>query len=100
MIYRDKQEVYRLDNLTKSYGAGSAYNEVVKNVNLQIRSGEYLLILGPSGSGKSTISQKLAERFSHGAVINVDKVRHMVKAGYVKPWVRSAKAQKQKMLDS
>jgi len=46
-----KEPVIRLNQVTLHYGG----NEVVKNVNLEVQSGETKVILGPSGVGKSTI---------------------------------------------
>lgn len=54
------KELYKIEGLTKAYGEGSAYNEVIKDVNLVIYPGEYLVLLGPSGSGKSTLLYLLA----------------------------------------
>lgn len=42
------------ENLCKTYKPGSVSVEVLKNINLIIRSGEFVSIMGPSGSGKST----------------------------------------------
>ncbi len=46
----------KLKNITKIYGKNEE-NETIalKNINLEIKKGEYLGILGPSGSGKSTL---------------------------------------------
>lgn len=44
------------------------------------------LITGPAGSGKSSVSKALANKFERSAVIEVDKLKEMIKGGYVKPW--------------
>ena len=42
-------------NLCKSFCLGSDEVEVLKDIDLQIKKGEFVSIMGPSGSGKSTL---------------------------------------------
>jgi len=53
-------EIFRAVNLTKSYGTGAGYIEVIKGLSFSVQEGEYIVILGPSGSGKSTLLHMLA----------------------------------------
>ena len=55
-----EKEIFRCTNLTKSYGSGAAYIEVIKGISFTVQEGEYIVILGPSGSGKSTLLHLLA----------------------------------------
>ncbi|MDQ8194931.1 ABC transporter ATP-binding protein [Coraliomargarita sp. SDUM461004] len=48
-----------LNNLTKTYGQGSAAFQALKGINLKIDKGEFVSIMGPSGSGKSTLMNLL-----------------------------------------
>ncbi len=45
----------KLDNVWKIYQMGNIKIEVLRGVNLEIKSGEFIILLGPSGSGKSTL---------------------------------------------
>src|SRR3977135_3345118 len=47
-------ELIRLMNVRKVYGAGEATVVALDSIDLTIRSGEFVAVLGPSGSGKST----------------------------------------------
>lgn len=47
-------------DVTLSLGDGAARVEILKGVNLEVRGGERLAILGPSGSGKSSLMAVLA----------------------------------------
>ncbi len=48
-------EILRIENLTKTYGAGENEVRALDNVTLSIGKGEFVSIIGPSGSGKSTL---------------------------------------------
>lgn len=45
----------KLNDIRKSYTLGTNKMEVLKGINLQIHSGEFVSIMGSSGSGKSTL---------------------------------------------
>ncbi|MGN0316710.1 MAG: ATP-binding cassette domain-containing protein [Lachnospira sp.] len=50
-----KKAIISLRNVTKTFGSGENKLQVLKGVNLDIREGEFLVILGESGCGKSTM---------------------------------------------
>lgn len=47
--------VVEINNLYKTYKLGDVDVEVLKGINISIRSSEFVSIMGPSGSGKSTL---------------------------------------------
>ncbi len=63
-------------NLSKHFGAVS----VVRNLNLEIRDGEFLVLLGPSGCGKTTTLNIIAglEELSEGELRFDDQVVNFV----------------------
>src|SRR5699024_6344130 len=53
--------VIRMENVNKWYGQF----HVLKNINLNVRQGERIVICGPSGSGKSTLIRCLNRLEEH-----------------------------------
>jgi len=60
-----------LNNISKKFGA----KEVIRDINVSIEEGDFLVLLGPSGCGKSTLLRMLAglESISGGEILIGDR---------------------------
>lgn len=58
-------------DLCKTYVIDKRQNNVLKNVNLEVKEGEMVAIMGPSGSGKSTLLYAISgmDRATSGQVL-------------------------------
>ena len=64
-----QQLLIDMQGVRKVYGQGDAGFEALRGIDLGIRQGEFLAIMGPSGSGKSTLMNLLGclDRLSSGS---------------------------------
>lgn len=60
----------KLDNIQKYYKVGKEKLHILKNLNLQIEEGEFVMIMGKSGSGKTTLLNVL------GFLDNIDEGKY------------------------
>ncbi|MDD1616123.1 MAG: nitrate/nitrite transport system ATP-binding protein, partial [Methylococcaceae bacterium NSP1-2] len=56
----EAQPVIELKEVCKSYGDGNQRSSILKNINLQVKDGEFIAIVGFSGSGKTTLISLIA----------------------------------------
>lgn len=52
--------ILKFDNVTRSFGQGEHATQVLKDINLDVAEGEFLVILGFSGTGKTTLINLMA----------------------------------------
>ncbi len=71
MITKNAEEVIRLEGVVKIYRVGEVVTYGLRGVNLVVRKGELISIMGPSGSGKSTLLNMigLLDRPTKGRVL-------------------------------
>ena len=60
----------KLDNVSLSFGTGTHATHVLKDIDLDVREGEFLVLLGFSGTGKTTLINLMAglEKPTRGSV--------------------------------
>jgi len=57
----------RIDGLSKTYGTGSTANEVLRDINFDVHTGEFVCLVGPSGAGKTTLLRCLTSLMAPSA---------------------------------
>ena len=53
------EALIELCGITKTYGRGDAAFQALRGIDLTIRKGDFIAVMGPSGSGKSTLMNLL-----------------------------------------
>lgn len=70
-MLRLSNNIIELRNIQKYYPVGKDKLHVLKSINLEIKKGDFVMIMGKSGSGKTTLLNILGflDRFSEGQYI-------------------------------
>jgi putative ABC transport system ATP-binding protein len=88
----NSHNIVRVSGVTKVFKLRKHNVEALRGVDLEIRAGEYLSIMGPSGSGKSTLFNMIGglDKPSSGKVF-IDEVDIAQLDAYELAWLRCRK---------
>ena len=88
----DNHNIVRVSGVTKKFQLGKLELEVLKGIDLEIATGNYISIMGPSGSGKSTLFNMIGglDKPSSGKVF-IDEVDIAQLDAYELAWLRCRK---------
>jgi putative ABC transport system ATP-binding protein len=77
-----------LDGVFKSYETGAGDVPVLKDINLKVREGEFVSVVGPSGSGKSTMLNMITgiDRPTDGEVFVAGEAVHAMTENQLARW--------------
>ena len=83
-----KETILKVKNLNKTYQAKNGEVETLKNINFDIKEGEFVSIIGPSGCGKSTLLSIIAglEKKTSGEVEIHKKLGYMLQKDNLLEW--------------
>lgn len=54
------KRILEISNLDKRYASSRGFVQALKNIQLQVKEGEFITVIGPSGCGKSTLLRIIA----------------------------------------
>jgi len=88
----DSHNIVRVSGVAKTFKMGAQVVTALRGVDLVIKAGEYLSIMGPSGSGKSTLFNMIGglDKPSAGKVF-IDEVDIAQLDAYELAWLRNRK---------
>jgi putative ABC transport system ATP-binding protein len=84
--------IVRVSKVTKDFNLGKTVVHVLKGIDLEIKTGEYISIMGPSGSGKTTLFNMIGglDKPSSGSVF-IDEIDISQLDAYELAWLRCRK---------
>jgi len=86
------QTIVRTKDVKRVYRMGNVEVHALRGINLEIRAGEYLSIMGPSGSGKSTFFNMVGGLDKPtGGKVYIDEVDVAQLDAYELAWLRCRK---------
>lgn len=85
---KGKTEILQVKEVYKTYQAKNGEVEALKNINFNIKQGEYVSIIGPSGCGKSTLLSIIAglENKTSGGIYIDGKIGYMLQKDNLLEW--------------
>lgn len=85
----ESEVLLRADNVSKTFGAGNSATVALTDVDMVVRAGEFVTIVGASGCGKSTLLNLFAglDKPSGGTVEVNGKVALMFQEATLLPWL-------------
>ncbi len=92
MDMAEPNNIVRVSGVIKDFSLGKNIVHVLKGIDLEIKTGEYVSIMGPSGSGKTTLFNMIGglDKPTDGAVF-IDEIDISQLDAYELAWLRCRK---------